>query len=781
MTVLDEMIRSLSRAGEYNRDDQVAPAVVLWPDKDRQWEPLLAVLRERLPHLLTLGGYNAGNRTGPAVWLRCMVGRSSTSQPLLPEATWPETDIPIIYLPGVSRQELRAVAECPAPLMPLAELQYRGVFWSQVNHKDWTVLAFLQSPDGGLGLDVARDNATLEAMRTALVKLAETDVRDLSGHRLEALDFHALLSPDPMREILAWVNDPKATQEKMSAEQWGAFCQSCKERFSFHPESDGPLRAAELLGQRQGAWQQVWDRFREAPHRYPNLPGWLKKAKPQDQGDLFLKESDEVWPQNNELHETALRAALKSCGGKPASVAIQRVKDLERVHGKRRDWVWADLDLAPLAMALKHLAVLADICAKPVAGGGLDDLVAAYVKDGWAADAAAVEALSRVDRPEDVDAAQAVVRAIYLPWLESEALAFQNLVKDKCQAIRSKAPASLSDTVRGTVILFADGLRFDVAQLLKQKLTERGLSTELGWRWTALPTVTPTAKPACSPIAELFGGDESCQEFRPKIRDNGKEVTGDRFRQLLEERGCQPLDDKNTGQPDGVAWMECGSIDHTGHKDGWKLARRIQEEIKGLVEVVSVLLSAGWKKVKVVTDHGWLLMPGGLPKVELPKFLAETRWGRCALVKEGNKTDYPTVPWHWAETVHIAVPPGVGAFKTSLEYAHGGLSLQECLVPELIVASTASAAVEAAISSVKWVGLRCRIQASPSSVGLVADIRESIADAKTSLVSKAKEIEGDGQTSILVSDDRKAGKKAVVVLIDASGNVVTKSPTVVGE
>jgi hypothetical protein len=131
-------VQSIARAGEYNRNDQVAPAVILWPDKERQWEPLLPLLRERLAHLLTLGTYDVGTRTGPAVWLRCMIARS------LPEAKWTEKDIPVIYLPGVSRQELRAVAECPAPLMPLAELQYRGAFWSQVNHKDWTVLAFLQ-------------------------------------------------------------------------------------------------------------------------------------------------------------------------------------------------------------------------------------------------------------------------------------------------------------------------------------------------------------------------------------------------------------------------------------------------------------------------------------------------------------------------------------------------------------------------------------------------------------------------------------------------------------
>ena len=120
MTVLDALIQSLSRAGEYNRDDQVPPAVILWPDKERQWEPLMPVLRERLAHLLTLGAYDVGTRTGPGVWLRCMIARS------LPEATWTEKDIPVIYLPGVSRQEFRAVAECPAPLMPLAELQYRG-------------------------------------------------------------------------------------------------------------------------------------------------------------------------------------------------------------------------------------------------------------------------------------------------------------------------------------------------------------------------------------------------------------------------------------------------------------------------------------------------------------------------------------------------------------------------------------------------------------------------------------------------------------------------------
>ncbi len=774
MIVLDAIIQSLSRAGEYNRDDQVAPAVILWPDKERQWEPVLPVLRERLAHLLTLGPYATNCKTGPAIWLRCMISRA------LPEANWSEKTIPVLYLPGVSRQELRAVAECPPALMPLAELQYRGAFWSQVNHKDWTVLAFLQSADGGLGLDVARDNATLEAMKTALAKLVETDIQDLSGHKLEASDFHALLSPDPVREILAWMNDPKASQAKLTAQQWEAFCHSCKDKFGFHPMKDGPLRAAEMMGLRQGNWSQVWDRFREAPKRYPNLPGWLRKAKPQDD-DLFLKESDEVWPQSNEIHETALRNVLKGCAGKTAQVVIERIKESEAIHGKRRSWVWAELDQAPLAVALKHLTTMAETCGKPVAGGALDDLVAAYVNGGWCADAAVVDALGVVEKKDDIEAVQAVIRAVYLPWLEASALAFQKLVKAGGVAIQSPAQASVSEVAKGTAILFADGLRFDLAQKLKARLAERGLQLELGWRWTALPTVTPTAKPAASPISELFTGDEGCEEFRPRIKDGGKDLTSDRFKQLLEERGCQVLSDKKLGQPDGVAWLEYGSIDSTGHKEGWKLAKRVPEELEGLLGAIVGLLEGGWKKVRVVTDHGWLLVPGGLPKLDLPKYLAETRWGRCALIKEGVQSELPSVPWHWASTVHVAVPPGVGAFKASLEYAHGGLSVQECLVPELTVSSAAPVEADVAISSAKWVGLRCRVQASAGAVGWLADIRESIADKATSLVAKPKEIEPDGQTSLLVLDDRKSGTKATVVLVDASDTVVAKFPTVIGE
>ena len=109
ITFLDALVEAVSRAGQYNKNDQVPPAVVLWPDGDRQWLPLLPRLRERLT-LLTFDpdGYDPAALRGPAYWIRCMIAGT------LPDAALPAGRPPVIYLPGVSRADLRAVEEFAA-------------------------------------------------------------------------------------------------------------------------------------------------------------------------------------------------------------------------------------------------------------------------------------------------------------------------------------------------------------------------------------------------------------------------------------------------------------------------------------------------------------------------------------------------------------------------------------------------------------------------------------------------------------------------------------------
>jgi len=107
------------------------------------------------------------------------------------------------------------------------------------------------------------------------------------------------------------------------------------------------------------------------------------------------------------------------------------------------------------------------------------------------------------------------------------------------------------------------------------------------------------------------------------------------------------------GDGSGCAWCEAGNIDHEGHGRGWRLAKHVDAAVTDIANRVLQILDAGWSGVRVVTDHGWLLMPGGLPKVELPAVLVENKWGRCAIIKEGAKTEERSYPWHWNPEVHF--------------------------------------------------------------------------------------------------------------------------------
>src|SRR2546428_11789741 len=104
-TLLEAVNLSLPQAARYNSGDVVAPAAVLWTDADGQWQTLVELLRPLMPELLTLGEYQPARKIGPAIWLRCVI------EGTLPEVAMPKDTTPVIYMPHVSRQMLRAVEE----------------------------------------------------------------------------------------------------------------------------------------------------------------------------------------------------------------------------------------------------------------------------------------------------------------------------------------------------------------------------------------------------------------------------------------------------------------------------------------------------------------------------------------------------------------------------------------------------------------------------------------------------------------------------------------------
>jgi hypothetical protein len=328
--------------------------------------------------------------------------------------------------------------------------------------------------------------------------------------------------------------------------------------------------------------------------------------------------------------------------------------------------------------------------------------------------------------------------------------------------------------------VFVDGLRYDVAVHLKHRLEKLG-KTAMSACWTSMPSVTASGKAWCSPVAKLVDGDKTDIDFEPRVASDGKPLSGHNFRKLLTENGVQYLDKHEMGDPQGRAWTEFGDLDHYGHEHGIRLARDLHSQLDQVVERLTELSQAGWRRFRIVTDHGWLLMPGKLLKTELPKHQVETRWGRCAVLKDTAQGTPLTFGWDWCKDVQVAYAPGVSCFVAGAEYAHGGISLQECLVPVLTLALSSDLVPSAniAIKTVTWKGLRCVIEVEGTATGLTVDIRTKPALASTSLVASPKPVES-GKASVAVADDEHMGAAAIVVVLGPSGEVLQKVVTTVG-
>ena len=767
-TLIDALDLSLKQAARVP-DGVSHPAALLWPDPEGQWVPLIPSLQKSLPHLYVLGRFAPEDRSGPVIWLRCIIERA------LPDIALPDSVVPIIYLPKVGRQDLRATGDCPRHLQPLIELQYRGAVWHQRNGRDWTVEAFLTSEEA-LALDIARDSRTRESMLRALPLLASEPLALLRGRRLEAEDFDRLAIGDPVRDLLTWLSDPEKFRALCDDNRWATFRDVCVREFGCDPDRDGTQAAADALLNGGGKWDEVWRRFCEAPKLYAGVSTALRKARPRD-----LLADPSRRPGYNDEQEEKLRISLEAVVSLPHSQACEKIAALDSQHKERRGWVWAELGESPYAKALEPLSRLAN-AAKTIAGGASAEAMAAdYTVGGWRCDRAAIEALTAIKSGPQNDLITRVVRALYKPWLDRSARRFQELLS--APGVDTTKLAVAVKNEQDTCVLFADGLRFDVGAVLQERLEGRGFRVRTSYRIAPIPTVTATAKPVASPANDACIGRASAEDFAPAMSASGQAATASRLRDAMARAGIEVFDASQTAMAMGGrtgGWTEAGKLDELGHSLQVRLVGQIDAEVDALLDRIASLLSAGWARVRVVTDHGWLLLPGGLPKVELSPHLVATKWARCAAVKSGSSPEMPTYPWYWNPVVRIASPPGIGAFVANTEYAHGGISLQECVIPDLTV-ERGQEAVSATITEITWRGMRCRVSVRTNTTGLLVDLRLNFKQAGSSIAASAKELATSGEASLAVSDDKYEGSAASVVVVDKQGRVLDYKPTTVGE
>lgn len=758
-TLLDALRQRLAGARAHNNVTECPPVIVLWTDGQRKWQLAVPLLRKHLPNFWTWGEYDAGVQQGPAPWVKWRLGQIRQGDP-----------VPILYLPGIERIQFRSLEDFPDELKPLAELQFRGVWWTQQSGKDWTPRAFLSSSKGGLGLALAEDDVTLRAVDQLIDRVLAAPLATLAKDHIASEDIFELLTDDLEGDLLDWLDDPAGAKAAWTVSDWGVFRELVRRRLNVDLDRDGPIVVAEQLVQCLGPWKRVWSRYVACvPGNYTHVHVVLEKANPPA---LFVDDKSTLHGHNQE-QEGELRKALVALADAPEVKARQTVRALEAVHGARRGWVWAKLGQARLAMALEHLAALAFVTEKPVGGNDIAGIAGWYASSGWTADHAALEALALVDHADGA-VIQGALRALYLPWLQRAAERLRGIVDG------AGYPGSVAVAVEdGTCLLFADGLRWDVGSVLGERLIGLGQRVEQSGRWVAFPPVTATSKPDVSAIRNLLTGGSGAADFAPSVAATGKPLDSTTFRKLLAQAGVQVLEGNDVGEPSGRGWTEFGDIDKYGHGHGCKTARHVNDQLRELEQRVLELMASGWKQIRIVTDHGWLLVPGGMPPAKVPAGLAESRWGRCALLKSTSKCDLPSLPWAWDETVEVVYAPGVCAFYAGTEYAHGGLTLQECYTPVLTVTRDAPP-IDGSITDLKWIGMRCKVKVTATAVGLRMDLRGRVADASSSLLECAKDVGADGTCSLAVPDDSKVGTAAVAVLLGPDGTVLDKRPTTIG-
>lgn len=193
------------------------------------------------------------------------------------------------------------------------------------------------------------------------------------------------------------------------------FSKRCKADFGFDPVADGALVAAELLAKGRGKWEAVSGSTGTHMPASPMFMSGSSRFSRLSWGCSMTLANWQGTPGKRGEDIAALRLGCPACWMQRRHVPS--INKAEQEHGGRRDWLWRRMGRSPLVVALGHLSRLVELSATLPSGSTPEQLAVGYQGHGWQVDAAALDALA-ADRQADVEAVSAVLRSMYLPWLD---------------------------------------------------------------------------------------------------------------------------------------------------------------------------------------------------------------------------------------------------------------------------------------------------------------------------------------------------------------------------
>lgn len=252
-----------------------------------------------------------------------------------------------------------------------------------------------------------------------------------------------------------------------------------------------------------------------------------------------------------------------------------------------------------------------------------------------------------------------------------------------------------------------DSLRYEMGRDLGEALARVG-EERIGYAASVFPTITDCGMAALLPKADgVFRLVEKDGEVFTALGTRLLKTSGDRMKLLKEHYGDRfrdvTLDDmlgmsrnrrSKLGQVDLLV-VRTQDPDIIGENLGVYRARKYLSDVIGdIMSAVKIVIEAGFKRIVVSSDHGHIQLPEILPGdvVSEPEGTWVKRKRRCRL-GGGLSSGSGTVTLK-AERLGVSgdiedacIPLGFKVFSEGSTYFHGGMSLQEALVPVITLLS----------------------------------------------------------------------------------------------
>lgn len=250
-------------------------------------------------------------------------------------------------------------------------------------------------------------------------------------------------------------------------------------------------------------------------------------------------------------------------------------------------------------------------------------------------------------------------------------------------------------------VLWVDALRYELGVELEKRLVKVG-GCELGAAYAPLPTVTPLGMAALLPAAAselrvVRQGSKPAVQYGDKVLSNVNQrisILGQRYGQRLQDAKLRDVAKGNVAinETTDLLIIRSNQNDASFETDMESGLAEIGKTFRNIVMAVKLLAKVGFHDVIVLTDHGFLLAPdleagdvgvkpaGGSwvnvhDRLLLGAGSADVNNWVISAEKLGIRGDF----------AQAAGPKGLVAYRAGVHYMHGGASLQEAVVPYLMV------------------------------------------------------------------------------------------------